>query len=193
VPSNLRCHDEPGHIHFWTISCYRRLGFFHIDPMKQIVIDALRLLQQRFRVCLVGYVVMPEHVHVVLLPHPCGSPDPLPISQLLNAFKQHVGFHGKACLRDYWRAHGQLWSTPLNDWARAKFGEQHLWNTRGHDFNIDRERTLCEKLEYCHKNPDTRELVNHTGEWPWSSYGFYEPGDRNMLATDWHGRWPITW
>ena len=37
MPSQLRRHDEPGHTHFWTISCYRRLQFFHDDGMKQVV------------------------------------------------------------------------------------------------------------------------------------------------------------
>jgi len=193
MPSNLRRHDGPGFIHFWTISCFRRLGFFHLDPMKQVVIDALRVLQTEFRICLIGYVVMPEHVHVLLLPHARGSLDPLPISKLLNRFKQHVGYYGKECLRDYWRTHGHLWSDPLNRWAGNEFGKQPIWNTRGHDFNIDHEKTLYEKLEYCHKNPVTRELVNHPDEWLWSSYRFYELHDRSVLAMDWDGRWPIAW
>lgn len=193
MPGNLRRHDEPGHIHFWTISCFRRLGFFHIDSMKQIVVDALRLLQDKFNICLIGYVVMPDHVHVLLLPHPHGSMDPLPISKLLNAFKQHVGFHGKECLRDYWRAHGRLWSEPLNRWAGCEFGDQHIWTTRGHDFNIDREETLAEKLNYCHKNPVARELVNHPEQWRWSSYRFYELNDRSILEMSWDGGWPIAW
>ena len=36
MPSHLRRYDEPGHTHFWTISCYRRLQFFHDDGMKRV-------------------------------------------------------------------------------------------------------------------------------------------------------------
>jgi len=35
MPSHLRRYDEPGHTHYWTISCYRRLQFFHDDGMKR--------------------------------------------------------------------------------------------------------------------------------------------------------------
>lgn len=68
MPSRLRRVDEPGHTHFWTISCYRRLQFFHDDGMKRVAVAALWRLRQRFGVCLLAYVVMPEHLHVLLYP-----------------------------------------------------------------------------------------------------------------------------
>ena len=93
MPAHLKRYDEPGHVHFWTISCTRRLGFFHHDDMKTIVVDGLKYLQAKFGICLVGYVVMPEHVHVLLFPHARECAEPTSISTLLRAFKQHVGFH----------------------------------------------------------------------------------------------------
>src|SRR5688500_9277261 len=126
---------RPGHAHYWTISCYHRLSFFWIDPVKQVAIDALNHIRQKHGICLLGYVIMPEHVHVLLYPQLRGANEPIPISTLLADFKQHVGFHGKAALRDYWRQHHQLWSEPLNQWANGSLGSQDFWNTRAHDFN----------------------------------------------------------
>ena len=193
MPAHLRRINEPGHIHFWTISCHRRLAFFHHDGMKRIVITALRRLRGKFKICLVGYVVMPDHVHVLLYPHARQCDTPTTISTLLNAFKQEVGFHGKAWLREYWRAHRQLWSTPLTDWARSDDKGNRIWNTRGYDFNIRSRGKLIEKLDYCHKNPITRSLVDRAGDWPWSSYRYYEHDDQSVLAMDWDGVWPIVW
>ncbi len=193
MPSRLQRYDQPGHVHFWTISCYQRLGFFHKDGMKQVVVGGLCLLQRKFGVCLVGYVVMPEHVHLLLYPHSRACDEPIPVSRLLNTFKQHVGYHGKAWLRDYWRTHHWLWSELLQRWARGGFAEQALWTTRGYDFNIDRHETLLEKLDYCHKNPITRGLVDRAEDWHWSSYRYYEMNDSDVLAMDWDGRWPIAW
>lgn len=193
MPSHLRRINEPGHIHFWTISCHRRLGFFHHDAMKRIVVDGLRLLREKFGMCLVGYVVMPDHVHVLLYPHARGCDEPIDISRLLREFKQYVGFHGKVWLREYWRIHGGLWSGPLTEWARNDGAGKPIWKPRGYDFNIDRRETLMEKLDYCHKNPITRGLVERAEDWPWSSLRFYELGDRSVLAMDWDGGWPIEW
>jgi putative transposase len=171
----------------------RRLAFFWDDEMKHVVVEGLRRLQQKHAICLMGYVVMPEHVHVVLLPHAPGEAQPIPISVLFNDFKRHTGFYGKQRLRDVWRSQGKLWSDPLNQWAHGEFGEQSLWTTRAYDFNIQEHATLITKLEYCHKNPVTRGLVDHPADWPWSSYRFYELHDRSMLAMDWDCRWPVVW
>ena len=153
MPKFLKRYDEPGHAHFWTISCYRRLTFFWHDDMKHIVVDAFRILQSRLDVCLIAYVIMPEHLHLIVFPHAKGDDQPIPISKLLHAFKQHIGFHGKRCLRDHWRRYGKLWSQPLNAWARGEFDKQIIMNARGYDFNIDQHKALRQKIDYCHKNP----------------------------------------
>ena len=193
MPTQLRRHDEPGHTHFWTVSCYRRLTFFWHDAMKRVAVDGLRVIQEKFGICLIAYVVMPDHLHVVLYPHAKGDDRPIPISDLWHIFKKHIGFHGKACLRDVWRRDGKLWSDPLNAWAKGAFDHQTVMETRGYDFNIDREKTLLQKIEYCHKNPLTRELVAHPKDWLWSSFRFYDMDDRSMLSMDWDGCWPIIW
>ena len=193
MPTHLRRYNEPGDSHFWTISCRRRLTFFHDDGVKRIVADGLRVLQQRFGVCLIGYVIMPEHVHVIVYPHTRAKDDPIPVSKLLHAFKKHVGFHGKQRLREVWRVQGGLWSQPLNAWATGDKNEQTIWNVRGYDFNVRTHKALLQKLDYCHKNPVTRALVDRAEDWPWSSYRYHEFGDESVLKMDWDGSWPIIW
>lgn len=193
MPTHLRRYDEPGHIHFWTISTYRRLAFFWHDALKQAVIEGLALLQEKHGICLVAYVVMPEHVHVILFPHRRGEDEPVPISTLLHAFKRYVGQRGKEGLRDIWRREGKLWSEPLNAWAHGDFDKQSIWTPRGYDFNITNDKTLHQKIDYCHKNPVTRGLVSRPEDWRWSSFRFYELGDRSLMSMDWDGAWPIVW
>ncbi len=80
MPTHLRRYDEPGDSHFLTISCRRRLTFFHDDGLKQIVAEGLRVLQERFGVCLIGYTIMPEHVHLIVYPHARGGDQPIPVT-----------------------------------------------------------------------------------------------------------------
>jgi hypothetical protein len=136
---------------------------------------------------------MPEHLHVLLYPHQRGEDEPIPIGSVLQTFKQHLGRHGKERLRNVWARQGRLWSEPLNRWALGAFDKREVMNARGYDRNIFTENELHEKLIYCHKNPVTRGLVSGAPEWRWSSYRFYELGDRSLLSMDWDGRWPIIW
>src|SRR5262245_42091535 len=63
----------------------------------------------------------------------------------------------------------------------AKYPKQVVFNTRSYDFNITRFDTLIEKIDYCHKNPITRGLVDAPDQWKWSSFRFYELDDRSVL------------
>jgi hypothetical protein len=72
-------------------------------------------------------------------------------------------------------------------------GRAHFWNRRGHDFNVYRVQRSMEKLDYCHRNPITRGLVDLPEQWRWSSYRYYELHDRSVLEMNWDGQWPIVW
>ena len=54
-----------------------------------------------------------------------------------------------------------------------------------------RDDTLLEKLKYIHDNPVRRGLVEHPGEWRWSSYRYHEGGDESLIAMDWDGSMPV--
>jgi putative transposase len=138
MPTRLRRYDIPGHTHFLTFSTYRRLTFFWHDAIKQIAVDGLRLLQNKFRICLVGYVIMPEHMHVLIYPHARGDNAPIGISILLHAFKKYTGYEGKKQLRRF-AAKDSLWSQPIAEWMKSN---QPFWQTRGYDFNIDRHENF---------------------------------------------------
>ena len=60
--------DEPGHAHFLTYSCYRRLPLLSRDRVRRWVVDALLRTREELDVGLWAYVIMPEHVHVLLHP-----------------------------------------------------------------------------------------------------------------------------
>jgi hypothetical protein len=43
---------------------------------------------------------------------------------------------------------------------------------------------MGEKLEYMHRNPVKRKLVEHPGQWPWSSWSHYERNEDGLIAID---------
>ena len=80
----------------------------------------------------------------------------------------------------------------MDAWALGS-GVKPFWKTRAYDFNVTAEKTLHAKLDYIHKNPITRGLVERADHWVWSSYRYYEYNDDSVIAMDWDGSWPILW
>jgi len=51
-------------------------------------------------------------------------------------------------------------------------------------FDVFTEKKHMEKLDSMHHNPVQRRLVISPGQWPWSSFRFYDLNDSSALAMD---------
>ena len=166
----LKRHYGQGNLHFITFSCYRRrplLGTVRARDRFVKIRDEVRC-RHRFR--LIGYVVMPEHVHLLMSEAPQKNP-----SKILQVLKQKVA---TVLLKKRRRAtDGQL-SLPF---GRSAAEETHFWQRRFYDFNVWSAKKVKEKLEYMHANPVVRKLVRHPKDWPWSSWSYYAKGEEGLL------------
>jgi putative transposase len=132
---------------------------------RDCFVATLDRVRSRHKFLLVGYVVMPEHVHLLLSEASMSTP-----STVLRVLKQEVS----RSLRKETRK-----SSPH---SRAE--PAHFWQRRFYDFNVRSARKLREKLEYMHGNPVKRNLVQHPKEWPWSSWLYYETGQSGLIRID---------
>jgi putative transposase len=64
--SGLERRQEAGHLHFVTFSCYHRLAYLSTPIARSLVETALERARRRYEFAVIGYVVMPEHVHLLL-------------------------------------------------------------------------------------------------------------------------------
>jgi putative transposase len=62
------------HRHFITGSCYRRLPFLSSAKARDRFLTILDQTRQRYCFVIVGYVVMPEHIHLLITEPEVGSP-----------------------------------------------------------------------------------------------------------------------
>src|SRR5579863_380435 len=85
MPKGLKRIYGFGHLHFITFSCYRRLPLLRSARARNIFVQVLREVRDRYGFKLVGYVVMPEHIHL-LIPEPkVGTP-----STVMQMLKQRA-------------------------------------------------------------------------------------------------------
>ena len=66
MPKKLKRYNGHGDLHFITFSCYRRLALLGTARARNAFVRALEEVRSRYCFILAGYVVMPEHVHLLM-------------------------------------------------------------------------------------------------------------------------------
>jgi len=66
MPKGLARYQEAGDLHFVTFSCYRRLAFLGTPWARELFERSLETIRRRYHFFVTGYVVMSEHVHLLL-------------------------------------------------------------------------------------------------------------------------------
>jgi len=173
MPAGLRRYYGKGHLHFITFSCYRRLPLLKTAHARDAFVKELGRVRDEMGFHLLGYVVMPEHVHLLMSEPPQGTP-----STVLQKLKLRVA--RKLRKRRKPVSVGQM-RLPF-----AEAGEplRTFWQARFYDFNVYSQGKKKEKLNYMHANPVIRGLVKHPRDWRWSSWGFYQGGPAGLVAID---------
>jgi putative transposase len=155
MTEGLKRYYGQNHLHFITFSCYCRLPLLHSAHCRTIFVESLGEIRDRREFALVGYVVMPEHVHLLISEPKVGTP-----STILLLLKKLV-------------------SQRIADRSSKR-----LWQSRFYDFNVWSRKKRVEKLLYMHLNPVKRGLVAHASDWPWSSFAFYKNGSSGLVRID---------
>jgi putative transposase len=172
VPNKLRRYYGAGYLHFITTSCYRRLPLLRRPQHRDLLLAVLESVRRRYRLVIVGYVIMPEHLHLLISEPERGDP-----SKVMQALKQGFArrlLHKRRAAAD--SRQGWLWNAALDP--------GHIWQARFYDFVVFTEKKRVEKLRYMHRNPVTRGLVLEPQQWDWSSYRHYSDGERGAVLVN---------
>src|ERR1700691_4906178 len=85
MPSGLHRTYGAHHLHFITCSCYRRLPFLRTARSRDTFLAILEQTRERYRFVVIGYVVMPEHIHLLLTDPEVGT-----LSTVMKVAKQRT-------------------------------------------------------------------------------------------------------
>ena len=149
MPWGLRRYQQTRQLHFITFCCYRRRTLLGAEQARNEFVIALERARNWYGFYIAGYVVMPEHVHLLISEPERGS-----LALSLQMLKQIVSR----------RLH-------------IGRGKEPFWQPRYYDFNVWTERKRIEKLRYIHRNPVKRGLVASPEGWGWSSFRHYVTGE----------------
>jgi len=159
-----------GDLHFITCSCYGRQQLLGTAGRRDLFLTTLEHVRKRYQFVVIGYVVMPEHIHLLISEPQYQTP-----STVMQALK--IGF-AQRVLGELKRRH--IPSLEL----RVARTPQPVWQKRFYDFNIWNSLKRAEKLRYMHRNPVKRGLVESPELWRWSSYRAYALGEMGPVRVN---------
>jgi putative transposase len=158
--------NEPGHAHELTFSTFRRLPLLDHDPLKRLFLDALDEARAALRFHVWAYVLMPEHVHVLVLPLDADYR----MQRILRSIKQRAATRSLKWLEV--NDPDSLKGLARRDAERGL--RRHFWQEGpGYDRNLYNPGPIWSSIRYMHENPVRRGLVESAPDWPWSSARWY--------------------
>jgi putative transposase len=161
----MRRFEFDGRARFLTFSTYERLPLLRNSAIADRFVELLASAHLGGGFLLFAWVIMPEHVHLVIWPRD------ITVTKILIGPKRVLA-------REVIGRRREL-EAPILDKLRDGRGRPHFWLAGGgYDRNIRDEDELREKVDYVHKNPVKRGLVVRPEYYPWSSARWYA-GDRS--------------
>jgi len=112
MPEGLQRFQQAQDLHFITFSCHQRQPLLGDAERRDLFERSLEDMRRLYRFFVTGYVVMPEHVHLLI-----SEPERRVLATAIQALKQSVAR----------RSGGRLWQERYHDfsvWNHDKIGEK---------------------------------------------------------------------
>ena len=190
-------HNIPGQAHFITAKTFENKQIFKDDRCCKILLEDIDFYRQRLGFKLLGYVIMPDHLHMIVWWDADEQKD-LTISRIMQAIKSHsakeiVNYlqlgRRKPSLSPYSKAASE--GSPLPDvyyWINNGIvhtpSVDKIWEKTFYDFNIYSPRKMLHKLNYIHQNPARAGFVSKPTDYLYSSARNYYLNDNFLIEID---------
>ena len=175
--------NQQNTFHYVTLVTFNRVPVFHSDHACEIFIRTLKEVRERYPYKLVGYVIMPDHVHAIVN----RSVDT--ISDWLRRVRGNSARQILAWLRE---AGHSMSLKKLELTVPQKRRHTHaVWQKDPSVIDLWSPKFVRQKLNYLHFNAVRAGLCVHPAEWKWSSYRAYLPHDSGEvpIEVDWQAYW----
>jgi REP element-mobilizing transposase RayT len=150
-------------IEFFTATCLKWQPLLQPDEHKEIIMNSLKFLVEDKRIWLYGYVIMPNHIHLLWCKQDAWLEKN--VQQMFLKFTaQQIKFrlveHNPKELDNYI--------------STQKDRDYHFWEHRAYTATMYNRKVASQKIDYMHHNPVKAELCDSPEQYVYSSYRFYE-------------------
>ncbi len=169
--------DNDWDVHFLTFSTFRRQSFFPGKYASDWFLQALAAARTRCPFHLFAYVIMPEHVHLVLQPLPGVA-----MRTVLWQLKRPLTARVLTWVKEH---RGDFLASMADVQPSGKVAYRFWQRGGGYDRNLRSASDVHEKIGYIHDNPVRRGLAQRAENWPHSSAGDWIGQKPGPVPIDW--------
>jgi putative transposase len=157
---------------FVTTSCYKHLKLLESSSCKLIIANSLNFIALKYKISILGYVIMPNHIHVLFYFNEENK-----LSDSMRDLKKFCAFE----IRKYL----EFSESSLLNLIRIENDKQvfKVWEDRFDDVWIGSKELLETKLEYIHQNPlqSHWNLSEYPENYKYNSAAFYLGNLENVV------------
>lgn len=166
-----------GHIYYITTVIYKFLPVLTTPSFVLPVLDSLNFYKFKHQVKLLGYVIMPDHLHLLIWPYGESS-----ISDFMRDFKKFTA--SRIVRQAEVEKRQDLLAAFVQAGQETGRSEHKVWQDSFWDKIIYTEKFLRQKLNYMHRNPIRAGRVTELDAYPYSSYRNYVHDDQSFIEID---------
>lgn len=156
---------EENVFHYLTFVTYRRTAIFRSEEICEIFAAALKTVRKKYPFKLIGYVLMPDHIHLIL--NPVGG-------DIATIGKELKGISANKTIK--WLKENDYVSS-LEKLKLTNEGKRNhsfcVWQKKVMSVDLWSHKFILQKLNYVHLNPVRAGLCDHPAKSKWSSYSAY--------------------
>lgn len=154
-------------IEFFTATCLNWQNLLSKEKHMEIVLSSLNFLVEEERIWLYGYVLMPNHLHILWRRQDLWLEKSIQ-QQFLKYTAQQIKFNLIANYPD-----------ELENFRSSQVDRNyHFWERRPFNATMNNRKIVEQKLDYIHQNPVRKELCNLPEDYFYSSAKYYLLGKK---------------
>jgi putative transposase len=169
---------EDGKVYYITTNIQRRLRIFTSPSFIIPILDSLNFYRHQHKCKIFGYVIMPDHLHLLIYP----TGESSTVSDFTRDFKRFTS--GRISRQAELENKSDWMKTFLESGEQSQRGEKQVWQESFWEQMIYTEKFMRQKLNYIHMNPVRAEIVNDPTDYPYSSCRNYELDDTMLIEID---------
>jgi REP element-mobilizing transposase RayT len=168
-----------GNAYFITTSINKFVKIFRQRKYIDIILKNINFYRRKYDFKLIGYVIMPDHIHLLIYP------DQNRIKEFSNILEDFKKFTSRKLRTEMEKDKKTAWLRFFRlDETKRRNWKYHIWQQGYDDLGVYNPKVVRTKLNYIHNNPVRKGLVEKPEDYLYSSARNYILDDQSIIRVN---------